>query len=231
MTVHTVERLEDLPPAVPDGTVVVVDVITASTSIVALLDSGARYVRPFADADAARAFGREHEDAVLVGERRGAPLAGFDFVPLPTRLQGADLSGRPVAIRTTNGTRAVDHVDEADRLLVGSTVNARAVAETLVGQTGDSYLVAAGDTGVPAPEDTAGTRLIEAHCENGPETAERVSLRRQIRDSPAAQWVCGLGLEDEIEALLQFDATRTVPQLRDGVFVAPREVTRRDAPD
>jgi 2-phosphosulfolactate phosphatase len=103
-----------------------------------------------ADADAARAFGREHEDAVLVGERRGAPRAGFDFVPLPTRLRNADLSGRPVAIRTTNGTRAVDHVDEADRLLVGSTVNARAVAETLAGQTGDSYLVAAGDTDVSA---------------------------------------------------------------------------------
>ncbi len=77
MAVHTAERTENLPEQPPDADVVVVDVPTASTSIVALLDEGARYVRPFADTDAARAFGREHENAVL----------GFDSTRTVPRLR------------------------------------------------------------------------------------------------------------------------------------------------
>lgn len=220
MGLHTVERIEDLPESTPNGDVVVVDVITASTSIVALLDQGARYVRPFADADAARAFGRDHENAVLVGEEHGAPLEGFDCLPLPTQFQHVDLQDRPVGIRTTNGTRAVERIDEAAGLFVGSTVNAGAVADRLAGRERDSYIVAAGERGVPSPEDSAGADLIAAHCRGGPDTTERESIREQIAGCPAAQWLRGLGLGGEIDAVLTLDSTRTVPRLCDGVFVA-----------
>jgi len=219
MAVHTVERIENLPEQTPNADVVVVDVLTASTSIVALLDQGARYVRPFADADAARAFGHEHEDAVLVGEERGAPLSGFDFVPLSTRFRQADLEGRPVGIRTTNGTRAVDQASDAAGVFVGSTVNAGAVADTLAGRDRDSYLVAAGQRGTPSPEDTAGVALVEAHYRDRLDGAERASIRTQIAESPVAVWLRGLGLGGEVDAALGFDSTRTVPRLRDGVFV------------
>ncbi|ERH09483.1 MAG: phosphosulfolactate phosphohydrolase related enzyme [halophilic archaeon J07HX64] len=219
MAVHTVERIENLPERTSDANVVVVDVLTASTSIVALLDQGARYVRPFVDADAARAFGREHEDAVLVGEEQGAPLSGFDLVPLPARFRQADLNDRPVGIRTTNGTRAIDRASDAAGVFVGSTVNAGAVADTLAGRDSDSYLVAAGQRGTPSPEDTAGVNLVEAHYRNRLDGAERASIRRQIAESPVAVWLRELGLGGEVDAVLGFDSTRTVPRLRDGVFV------------
>lgn len=220
MAVYTVERLEDLPEPPPEADFVVVDVITASTSIVALLDQGARYVRPFADADAARAFGREHEDAVLVGEDGGAPLAGFDFVPLPTEFRQADLQDRPVAIRTTNGTRAVERIGDTEGVFVGSTVNASAVAARLTERERDSYIVGAGRSGAPSPEDSAGVRLIEAHCRGELDGSDRESLRTQVGGSPAAEWLRGLGLGTEIDSILTFDSTATVPELRDGVFVA-----------
>jgi 2-phosphosulfolactate phosphatase len=220
MGLYRVERIEDLPEPTPDADFVVVDVLTASTSIVALLDQGARYVRPFADADAARTFGREHEDAVLVGESHGAPLSGFDFLPLPGRFQQADLQDRPVGIRTTNGTRAVRRIEDPSGLFVGSTVNAGAVADRLARRERDSYVVAAGQRGVPSQEDSAGAGLIEAHCRGSLDRSERESIRTQIAECPTTQWLRGLGLDSEIEVVLSFDSTRTVPQLRDGVFVA-----------
>ena len=77
-------------PPTPD--VVVVDVLTASTSVVALLDESVCYVRPFADADAARAFGREHEDAVL----------GFDSTRTVPRLRdGVFVSDRSDSTRSS----------------------------------------------------------------------------------------------------------------------------------
>jgi 2-phosphosulfolactate phosphatase len=219
MELHTVDRIEDVPDPVPEADFVVVDVVTASTSIVALLDAGAQSVRPFADADAARAFGRETEGAVLVGEESGAPVEGFDLLPLPTAIRSADLEGRPVAIYTTNGTRAVDRIGD-QHVLVGSTVNAAAVAARLCERDRETWLVGAGYHGAAAPEDAAGVRLIEAHCRGEVGTAERERLREQISESPPATWLRDLGFGADIEAILDFDSTETVPTRRDGAFVA-----------
>jgi 2-phosphosulfolactate phosphatase len=218
MELHTVDRIEELPESVPDATFVVVDVITASTSIITLFEAGARYVRPFADVERARAFGREHPDAVLVGEDGGKPLEGFDHVPLPTRLRQADLAGRPVGIRTTNGTRAVDRLDQGE-VLVGSTVNAAAVADRLRERGGECWLVGAGTSGTLAPEDVAGVELIAAHCRGGATDTDQRRLRSEIDESAPATWLRGLELGREIEHVLEFDSSTVVPRLEDGVLV------------
>lgn len=218
MAVHAVERLEDVPEPTPDADFVVIDVVTASTSIVTLVERGARYVRPFGDAQAAREFGERTEDCLLVGEDGGEPLAGFDYVPLPLQLRAVPLEGRPVAIRTTNGTRAVEKIGDGE-IFIGSTVNAAAVAETIASRDRDTWLVGAGYGGAAAPEDAAGVELIKAHMEGGPTEAIKTRVREQIQTSPPAVWLRDLGLEDEIDAILEFDSSETVPRLRDGVFV------------
>jgi len=227
MAVHTVDRVEDVPDPVPDARFVVVDVIIATTSIVGLLDAGARYVRPFADPDAARAFGHQTDDAVLVGEHHGAPLDGFDHVPLPGSFAAADLADRPVGIYTTNGTRAVERLGRPDGLLVGSTINAAAVADRVRGNSEadparDTWFVGAGYRGAAAPEDRAGVELIEHHYRGGVDGdagENRDDLRAAIRDSPPARSFREMGLDAELETVLSFDSTATVPRLHDGVFV------------
>lgn len=219
METRTVERLEDIPTPLPDADFVVVDVVTASTSIIELLDSGASYVRPFAGIDAARTFGQREPEALLVGEDGGDPLDGFDHVPLPTRLRTLDLTNRPVGIRTSNGTRAIDQIGDGE-IFVGSTVNASALASTLAERHRDTWLVAAGYGGVPTPEDTAGVELIRAHMNGGPTSDLLDNLRADIKDSPPAAWLEDIGLGDDIDRVLQFDSTDTVPRLEDGVFVA-----------
>ena len=217
MPLHTVDRLEDVPDPVPDADFVVVDVIISSTSIVRLLEAGAAYVRPFADPEAARAFGAE-TDALLVGEQGGAPVEGFDASPLPSLLP-EDITDRPVGILTSNGTRAFERIGHDGTIFVGSTVNAAAVASTLAERDRETWLVAAGRGGDPTPEDSAGVELVRRCYEDRLTTDAAASLAATVEESGTAEWLRELGLGDDVNALLQFNESDVVPRLRDGVFV------------
>ncbi len=219
MSVHTVDRLEDVPDPAPDATFVVVDVIISSTSIVRLLEAGARSVRPFADPDAARAFKTDTEAAILVGEQGGQPVDGFDCSPLPSLIAERDFTDCPVGILTSNGTRAVHRIGPDAAVLIGSTVNGAAVADHLRQQDGDVWLVAAGRQGDRTPEDSAGVELIRRHYTDGTADFTPDDLAAQVRESGTAEWLQGLGFESEIEDLCTFDTSRVVPKLRDGRFV------------
>ena len=218
LEVRTLDRLEDLPNPVPDADFVVVDVIIASTAVVRLLEEGAEYVRTFGDTEKALAFKRE-EDAVLVGEQSGSPVEGFDLSPLPSVFSEHGLEGTPVGLMTTNGTRAVERIGKEENVFFGSTINAGAVAETLRERGKDVWIVGAGRYGDETPEDTAGAALIEEMFDGGPTDEHAERLKDRIRGSGTASWVADIGYEHEIEALLEFDSSETVPRMRDGVFV------------
>ena len=216
---RTVDRLEDLPEPLPeDADFVVVDVIISSTSIIRLLEAGAAYVRPFADVDAALAF-KEETGAVLVGEEGGRAIEGFDGSPLPSLIRQRDLDGQPVGILTSNGTRAMDRIGHDRSILVGSTVNARAVAETLAGRDREAWLVAAGRRGEPVPEDVAGVELIECCYRDELTPDVESSLADDVESCGTAAWLRDLGFENEVDDLLAFNSSTTVPRLRDGVLV------------
>lgn len=222
MTLRHADRLEDVPNPTPDADFVVVDVIMASTAIVRLLEQDAEYVRPFGDADEARAFAESVEDSVLVGEQAGAPVDGFDLLPLPSSFADHDLEGARVGMLTTNGTRAVDRIGREDGVFAASTVNARAVAEAVADRNGETWVVAAGRYGDPTPEDTAGASLVEAHYNGGVGDEAAKGIRDAVRGSDTAEWIRGIGLEDELDEILELDSSDTVPRLRDGVFLEAR---------
>lgn len=225
-SIQTLDRLEDLPEPVPDGDFVVVDVIISSTSIIRILEEGAAYVKPFADVDAAKQFKQETEDAVLVGEDGGEFIQGFDHSPLPSELATADLDGRPVGFRSTNGTRALARIGDRDSVYIGSTINAEAVAAELADRDRESWIVGAGRYGTPTPEDTAGVELIEGRyhglMDGGewPEDGALDSISAAINSSETAQWLRDLGREVDLEEILAFDSTSTVPRLEDGRIIS-----------
>lgn len=216
MSVERVDRLEDLPDPVPDADFVVVDVIISSTTIVRLLEAGAEYVRPFADRETALAF-KERTGAFLVGEQGGDAVEGFDGSPLPSLVAERDLSGRPVGILTSNGTRAVHRIGDDRDVFVASTVNAAAVASALAARDRDTWLVAAGRGGERVPEDVAGVDLVERCYRADP--GDTTDLADAVRSSGTAAWLADLGFDHEVEALLAFNTSETVPQLVDGAFV------------
>jgi 2-phosphosulfolactate phosphatase len=64
---------------------------------------------------------------VLVGERMGVKVPGFDYGNSPTELLGADLRGKTVVHTTTFGTRGLVRQSAANEVVVGSFVNAQAI--------------------------------------------------------------------------------------------------------
>nr|WP_303647792.1 2-phosphosulfolactate phosphatase [Haloarchaeobius amylolyticus] len=179
------ERIEDLPAAPDPGHYVVVDVMHFSTTVVELLANGAEYVHVTAERGDEFAFRETYPDARIGGGSTPdyEPTEGYDFFNSPSYVQGIDVAGRPVAMTSSNGGRAIDRLLDADgaSVYVGSTTNAAALGQHLREVDGPVHLVAAGKDGEPATEDTIGALLIGRHMAGLPlEPVEEALFREQL---------------------------------------------------
>ena len=113
------------------GTAVIIDVFRAFTVEAYLMKNGAAKVIPVGDLELAYAYQNAHPDAILVGERHGKILPGFDFGNSPSQLEHVDLTGKTVIHTTSAGTQGIANAKDADEILTGSLVNARAIAAYL----------------------------------------------------------------------------------------------------
>lgn len=112
---------------------VVIDVIRASTTIVAALDAGARRVLPVDSPEEAerRSAGGGSLRPLLCGEREGLPLPGFDLGNSPREFTPERVGGRELVLTTTNGTRSLARVRGAEAVLVACFRNLGAACEEL----------------------------------------------------------------------------------------------------
>ena len=138
-----------------DGcTVVVTDVLRATTTIVCALAAGARRVLPCVGVEDAREKALALR-AVLGGERGGRRVAGFERGNSPLEYTTATVGGLDVVFTTSNGTRALAAAADADadRIYLGAFVNVSAVADA-VAVAPRLAVVCAGREGGDAGEDT-----------------------------------------------------------------------------
>ncbi len=145
-----------LPSALPIDdhvTAVVVDILRATSVMVTALEQGAAEVVAFAEIDQARGFAaRTLPRPLLCGERFCKPIAGFDMGNSPADYTKAEVSGRTLAMTTTNGTRALAVASAARRVLVGSFLNLSALATSLRYEN-QIVIVCAGTDGEETEED------------------------------------------------------------------------------
>ncbi len=236
------------PEELAGGTVVVIDVLRASTTIVHALEAGAAEVIPCLEVDDARRATAQlpEETAILGGERGGRPIDGFDLGNSPDQYTAERVRGRTVVFTTTNGTRAMSHCRQADRVLIGAFVNAAAVCRRLVGCE-RIHLLCAGSRGQYTRDDTllAGL-LIERVLQQsgtpyqlnaqaataqenwraafpkpvalGAEPLEPERLAAQLAASAAGQCLREIGLERDVLTAAQLDRFEGVPELDPSTF-------------
>jgi 2-phosphosulfolactate phosphatase len=143
----------------PTGVVVVVDVLRATSTIVAALEAGYRNVLCTRTPERARELagpGRR-----LAGERGALAIPGFDRGNSPVFAgdrEGAD----ELVLCTTNGTPALLHaVSCADDVLVGSLLNLEALVDAIPPHR-ELTVICAGTDGRFALEDAyAAGRIVE----------------------------------------------------------------------
>ncbi len=128
-----------LPSLIRDANSVfaLVDILRASTSIVAMLDSGFSTVIPAASVEQARALRQRLPDHLLCGEVNGLPPSGFDYGNSPAEFAAVNPHGRPAILATSNGTRILNDLADAPAVLVGALLNREAVAGALLALAGE----------------------------------------------------------------------------------------------
>ena len=103
---------------------IMLDVLRASSTMLAMFQAGAREIFLAETPGAALEMAKGRGDKPLVcGERHGLKVAGFDFGNSPVEVAEADLSGREVVYVTSNGTNALRAAAGASVVLVGSPRN------------------------------------------------------------------------------------------------------------
>jgi 2-phosphosulfolactate phosphatase len=148
--------------------VVVIDVLRATSTVVAAIASGARAVVPAASSEEAvrMTANLERDTYLLAGERRAARIEGFALGNSPREMSPQAVGGKTVFLATTNGTPALVAAQGGDPVLVGAAVNFSALVERAreaFGAAGHLAIVCAGRERQFALEDAyAAGRLVKA---------------------------------------------------------------------
>jgi 2-phosphosulfolactate phosphatase len=140
--------LPDLVPdsLLPGSSVVVIDILRATTTMTTGLAHGAARIVPCVGVDQAHLTKQawterlgtgsgsqsDSQSGVLLGgERQGKPLPGFDLGNSPETYAPDVVAGRTIVMTTTNGTRAMDRCRGAAEIAIGSFANLSRIVQHL----------------------------------------------------------------------------------------------------
>ncbi len=213
-----------------ERTVVVIDVLRASSTILEALINGARAVIPVETVERAVRTAAElgKAEVVLCGERGSVPIEGFPLGNSPREFTAERVAGKTLVMTSTNGTPALVAGSVGRRCLVGALLNVGEVAATLA-EDEDVVLLCAGREGRFALEDAfcaglIGRRLSDNTTLQTTDSARAAMfLASQLDKKPAAllhstgagQQLSALDLAEDIEFCAALDRYARVPELRD----------------
>lgn len=171
----------------PTQVAVIVDVLRASSTIVAAL--GAGYERVLCTASPDDAWDLRTPGRLLAGERECRPIEGFDYGNSPGALDEA--RGEELVLSTSNGTPAIlSAMSSAGEVLVGALLNLDALIERIPAGE-DLTVVCAGTAGRFALEDAyAAGRIVErleGEWTDAARAAERIASAYDDTYEPLAQ--------------------------------------------
>jgi 2-phosphosulfolactate phosphatase len=166
------------------GLTVVIDVFRAFTTAAYVMANGAERIHPVGSLEEAFRLRELHPGWVLMGERGGKKVPGFDYGNSPYEVSGVDFTGRTVVQTTSAGTQGIVNARSADEILLGSFVMADAVVEYIKTKNPETVsLVAMGWGGrVKSPEDESLAEYIEKRL-SGLEP-DFASMKQRIREHP-----------------------------------------------
>ena len=217
---------------VQNRTVVVIDVLRACSTIVTALDQGARAVVPVLDmAQAGRIASNLDPDVYrLGGERGGEKIEGYHLGNSPQEYTADAVEGRDVILNTTNGTRALERVKEANTLVAACFLNAGRVAD-FVRRTAEAVtIVCAGRQNRLALEDTLCAGLLLDRIWDGDEPypvtdsahtaytlyhTDRNDLDNALRGANHAEKLVTQNYERDLDYCFRVDALPVLPYYTD----------------
>lgn len=132
--------------------VVVIDILRASTTIVALLTSGAESIQIVKSVKEARQL--KKLGFIVAGERDGKKLSFADYGNSFLDFRPEQIYGKKLVFTSTNGTQAILKGQQLGQVVVGSFHNLSILAEWLIRQGKPVILLCAGWKNTFCLEDT-----------------------------------------------------------------------------
>ena len=108
---------------------IMVDALRASSTITVALDKFKRVIPCFTLEEALKI--KETNGGVVAGERMGKQVEGFDLGNSPTAINDLETWEDTLIMTTSNGTRILENMHS--QVLIGSLINAKAVAKESIG--------------------------------------------------------------------------------------------------
>ncbi|MCY6960139.1 2-phosphosulfolactate phosphatase family protein [Clostridium brassicae] len=149
MNIDIIISSEDIKEEKIKGkTIVIIDMLRATSVIVTALYNGCKEVIPVIDIEEARdVVKNEREKYVLGGERKALKIEGFDFSNSPLEYLDGSAKGKILVMTTSNGTKAINRSISAERMLIGAMINASSVAKKVVEVGNDVVIINSGTNG------------------------------------------------------------------------------------
>jgi 2-phosphosulfolactate phosphatase len=234
MRIDTYFTVEELDPAtLESATVVVVDVVRATTTLVEALANGARGIYATASTEEAvklaQSLGRE--DTLLCGERKGSKVPGFDLGNSPREFTRSAIEGKRLVMSTTNGTRALAKGQHGARLLTCAFTNLSAVARAVAGAE-RLVVLCAGREGrftlddalcaghlVRRVQDDRDVTLNDASQAAGAWAGVHEPTREFLEATEGGRALVEIGLGDDLDVCAEVDRHDIVAEMRNQAIV------------
>jgi 2-phosphosulfolactate phosphatase len=223
-----------------DRTVVVIDVLRATSVMARAMSQGASEIIPVATVE--EAFQKRkvlpRESVILGGERGSKKIPGFDLGNSPREYVAERIKGKKLILTTTNGTKAFHLVSSGKEILVGSFFNISVTAQQCLELNRDLFIFPSGDEGNFSLEDNlCGGMLIDrmmkigrkrialtdaSHCAQILYERYKANILEAFRLSLHGQELVKRGFGEDLIYCAQIDITDVIPQFKEGVIRTDR---------
>jgi 2-phosphosulfolactate phosphatase len=224
MKCHVIEGVEGCAFAKNNGYVaIIVDALRASATATMLLDAGAEQLFVAREVDEAFALKISMPEALLYGERGGLPPEGFDFGNSPRTVSASH--GKNVIFTTTTGALRLVDSWGARAVMMGTTLNARVVAEKALSFGVDIVVIPAGlatDPNFNAQEDWVASAAIASmldldfgfganSCHHWQTRIRNEGIPALFASAPHSAKLRAVNLEEDITYCAQMDISKAIP--------------------
>jgi 2-phosphosulfolactate phosphatase len=218
-----------------DKTVVVIDVLRASSTIVTALMNGAKAIIPVGDMGEASKIAQnvDSKNYLLCGEKDGVTIDGYDLGNSPAEYTNETVGGKRLIFNTTNGTKAIKKSLGSSDVYIASFLNVGAVVKALVNDERDIVLICAGWKGRLSFEDMLlagniihllGDGQLPENTRDGAKVAFGLfdkygdNITAVVHQSNHAERLRALNISSDIDYCCQIDITDILPRLKEGMI-------------
>jgi 2-phosphosulfolactate phosphatase len=215
-------------------TVIVIDVLRATSTIITALENGC--VEVAAVETVIQAKEQQRPGDLLGGERSCRKIPGFDFGNSPLEYIAPAVQGKRIILTTTNGTRGIQKAIKAEHVLACALINGHSCAKSAFQLRRDVVILCAGTQDLFSLEDglCAGllieefTKLFDRKNMNVNDFGlamhssflqEKSSILAAIQKSSNGKRLNKIGFQADVEYCSRLNVSSIVPILQKGVMV------------